>query len=29
MVLDDLGSSLRGSLDTLRGKARLDEADVE
>jgi signal recognition particle subunit SRP54 len=29
MVLDDLGSSLRGSLDTLRGKARLDEEDVE
>ena len=29
MVLDDLGSSLRGSLDKLRGKSRLDEEDVE
>lgn len=29
MVLDDLGSSLRGSLDKLRGKTRIDEADVE
>ena len=29
MVLDDLGSSLRGSLDQLRGKSRLDEEDVE
>ncbi|MFW5978199.1 MAG: signal recognition particle receptor subunit alpha, partial [Halohasta sp.] len=29
MVLDDLGSSLRGTLDDLRGKSRLDEADVQ
>ncbi|QLG28191.1 signal recognition particle protein [Halorarum halophilum] len=29
MVLDDLGSSLRDTMDTLRGKSRLDEADVE
>jgi signal recognition particle subunit SRP54 len=29
MVLDDLGSSLRGSLDKLRGKSRLSEEDVE
>ncbi|ESS11227.1 MAG: signal recognition particle subunit FFH/SRP54 (srp54) [uncultured archaeon A07HR60] len=29
MVLDDLGSSLRGSLDKLRGKSRIDEEDVE
>ncbi len=29
MVLDDLGSSLRGSLDKLRGKTRIDEEDVE
>jgi len=29
MVLDDLGSSLRGTLDTLQGKSRLDEDDVE
>ena len=29
MVLDDLGSSLRGSLDRLRGNARLSEEDVE
>ena len=29
MVLDDLGSSLRGTLDDLRGKSRIDEADVE
>jgi signal recognition particle subunit SRP54 len=29
MVLDDLGSSLRGTLDRLQGKTRLDEADVE
>ncbi|MFB6127280.1 MAG: signal recognition particle protein Srp54 [Halolamina sp.] len=29
MVLDDLGSSLRGTMDKLRGKARLDEDDVE
>ncbi|PSQ43377.1 signal recognition particle protein [Halobacteriales archaeon SW_7_68_16] len=29
MVLDDLGSSLRGTLDTLRGKSRIDEADVD
>ncbi len=28
MVLDNLGSSLRGSLDKLRGKSRLDE-DIE
>jgi|APHM01.1.fsa_nt_gi signal recognition particle subunit FFH/SRP54 (srp54) len=29
MVLDNLGSSLRGSLDKLQGKSRLDENDVE
>ncbi|MFD1633532.1 signal recognition particle protein Srp54 [Haloplanus ruber] len=29
MVLDDLGSSLRGTLSTLQGKSRLDEDDVE
>ncbi|MGM0591776.1 MAG: signal recognition particle receptor subunit alpha, partial [Halobacteriota archaeon] len=29
MVLDNLGSSLRGTLDTLRGKSRLDEDDVQ
>ncbi|AEN06670.1 Signal recognition 54 kDa protein [halophilic archaeon DL31] len=29
MVLDNLGSSLRGTMDTLRGKSRLDEEDVE
>ena len=29
MVLDNLGSSLRDSLDDLRGKSRIDEADVE
>jgi signal recognition particle subunit SRP54 len=29
MVLDDLGSSLQGTLDRLRGKSRLDEEDVE
>ena len=29
MVLDDLGSSLRGTLDRLQGKTRLDEADIE
>jgi len=29
MVLDDLGSSLRGTLDDLRGKSRLDEEDVQ
>ncbi|MFC6769302.1 signal recognition particle protein Srp54 [Natrinema soli] len=29
MVLDDLGSSLRGTLDTLRGKSRLSEEDIE
>jgi len=29
MVLDDLGSSLRSSLDQLRGQSRLDEEDVE
>jgi len=29
MVLDDLGSSLRGTLDRLRGKSRIDEDDVE
>ncbi|WP_435145537.1 signal recognition particle protein Srp54 [Halobaculum sp. P14] len=29
MVLDDLGSSLRGTMDTLRGKSRIDEEDVE
>ena len=29
MVLDDLGSSLRDSLDDLRGKSRIDEEDVK
>ena len=29
MVLDNLGSSLRGTLDKLRGKSRLSEEDVE
>ncbi len=29
MVLDDLGSSLRGTLDKLRGKSRLSEEDIE
>jgi signal recognition particle subunit SRP54 len=29
MVLDNLGSSLRGSLDKLRGKSRIDEDDVQ
>ena len=29
MVLDDLGSSLRGSLEKLRGQSRLSEEDVE
>ena len=29
MVLDNLGSSLRGTMDKLRGKSRLDEEDVE
>jgi signal recognition particle subunit SRP54 len=29
MVLDDLGSSLRSTLDSLRGKSRIDEADVD
>jgi len=29
MVLDDLGSSLRGTLDRLQGKTRLDPEDVE
>ena len=29
MVLDNLGSSLRSSLDDLRGKSRIDEEDVE
>jgi len=29
MVLDDLGSSLRSSLDKLQGKSRLSESDVE
>ena len=28
MVLDDLGSSLRGTLDDLRGKSRIDEEDI-
>ena len=28
MVLDDLGSSLRGTLNDLRGKTRIDEDDV-
>ena len=29
MVLDDLGSSLRGTLDELRGKSRVTEEDIE
>lgn len=29
MVLDDLGTSLRGTLEDLRGKSRLTEEDVE
>ena len=29
MVLDDLGSSLRGTLDNLRGKSRIDKEDVD
>src|SRR6056297_2927026 len=29
MVLDDLGSSLRGTLDKLRGQSRISEEDVE
>ncbi|MFB6136914.1 MAG: signal recognition particle receptor subunit alpha, partial [Halobacteriaceae archaeon] len=29
MVLDDLGSSLRSTLDDLRGKARITEEDVD
>ena len=29
MVLDDLGSSLRGTLDDLRGKSRIDKEDVD
>lgn len=29
MVLDNLGSSLRSTMDTLRGKSRLDEEDVQ
>jgi signal recognition particle subunit SRP54 len=29
MVLDDLGSSLRSTLDTLRGKSHISEEDVE
>jgi len=29
MVLDNLGSSLRGTLDTLQGKSRIDEDDVQ
>jgi signal recognition particle subunit SRP54 len=29
MVLDDLGSSLRGTMDKLRGKSRISEADVD
>jgi signal recognition particle subunit SRP54 len=29
MVLDNLGSSLRSTLDTLRGKSRIDEDDVQ
>jgi signal recognition particle subunit SRP54 len=29
MVLDDLGSSLRSTLDSLRGKSRISEADVD
>ena len=29
MVLDDLGSSLRGTLDGLRGQSRLEEDDIQ
>ncbi|ERH01826.1 MAG: signal recognition particle GTPase [Halonotius sp. J07HN6] len=29
MVLDDLGSSLRGTLDNLRGQSRLEEDDIQ
>jgi signal recognition particle subunit SRP54 len=29
MVLDNLGSSLRGTMDKLRGKSRIDEDDVQ
>jgi signal recognition particle subunit SRP54 len=29
MVLDDLGSSLRGALDSLRGKSRISKEDVD
>ncbi|MFB6106510.1 MAG: signal recognition particle protein Srp54 [Halobacteriaceae archaeon] len=29
MVLDDLGKSLRGTLDSLRGKSRISEEDVD
>ncbi|MFB6198646.1 MAG: signal recognition particle protein Srp54 [Halobacteriaceae archaeon] len=29
MVLDDLGSSLRGTLDKLRGKSRISEEDID
>src|SRR6056297_2459754 len=29
MVLDNLGSSLRGTLDDLRGKSRISEDDIE
>ena len=29
MVLDDLGSSLRGTLDDLRGQSRLEEDDIQ
>jgi signal recognition particle subunit SRP54 len=29
MVLDNLGSSLRGTLDKLQGKSRIDEEDVQ
>ena len=29
MVLDDLGTSLRGTLDDLRGQSRLTEDDVQ
>ncbi|MFB6352756.1 MAG: signal recognition particle protein Srp54 [Halobacteriales archaeon] len=29
MVLDDLGSSLRGALNSLRGKSRIDKEDVD
>jgi signal recognition particle subunit SRP54 len=29
MVLDNLGSSLRGTMETLRGKSRLSEEDVQ